>query len=146
PESHPKAVEQPELKIKGHAGYNIYHYQSRYFAVPESCVHFDMEGLRSASFDSIVGHTLSDVKKELDIRTRPQELRKRRVLFIRHSPSIQVEQYVSHFNIEELTVLSIGSCPPPPVPCKVLPYTNREGTRTVDIDLQSVSPELLDLL
>jgi len=142
----PDTAEQPELKIRGYCGHNIYHYQSRYFAIPEGREKFEIEWLRSATSNVTVGHTISDVKKELDTQARQQQFPSQKILFIRHTSSIEVEKYLAPFETANVTVLSVGNCTSRIPPCTILQYKNREGRAADEIDVNTVSPELLDYL
>jgi len=139
---------QPELKVRGYRGHDIYYYESRYFAVAPGQARFDIELLRSKSAGEIsVGHTIRDVKEDIDRREQQSHSSNTlRVLFVCHTPLRHVEKEFAAFEHHDLTVLCVANCNVPNGPYKILLYTDAEGRNSDQINIQSVSPELLKYL
>src|SRR5947209_10970381 len=66
PEGKSPRLVEAELKVQAFYGYNIYYYESRYFAVPQEQNGFDIDRFRSQSTSQMsVGHTIQDIQEEI---------------------------------------------------------------------------------
>jgi SAM-dependent methyltransferase len=113
PSRKPRSHEEPELKVRGHEGYDIYYYDSRYFASPQHEGSFDIEVFRSQPTSAtIVGHTIKDVEEEIQRRSQQTESNRTRVLFLHHTPTLEVRKYLADFQNQDVTILPCDGAGP----------------------------------
>jgi SAM-dependent methyltransferase len=147
PERKPPRVVQPELKLQAFCGYNIYHYDSRYFAVPQDQNGFDIHTFRSRPISQTsVGHTIQDVQEEILRNERRVQSATSRALFLWHAQLDGFQEYLAPFLSNELTVLSVGKREIPDGAYSVVYYIDADGKPADRIDINNISAGLLKRL
>jgi len=147
PEMKSARAVKPELKLKAFHGYDIYHYDSRYFAVTSDQDRFDIDTFRASSASqAFVAHTVPDVQEEILRNEKSVQASTARGLFLHHAPLQRFQEYVAPYLHDELTILSVRSGEVPAGPYTVVQYTDAEGKPSDTIAVSNVSRELLSRL
>ena len=144
PEGKSPRLVEAELKVQAFYGYNIYYYDSRYFAVPQEQNGFDIDRFRSQSTSQMsVGHTIQDIQEEILRKQQDVQSATSRVLFLYHAELDGFRDYLAPFLHHNVTVLAGGNREIPAGPYNVVHYTDSNGRLSDTIDIKNVSPELL---
>jgi len=147
PEVRSARAVKPELKVKAFHGYDIYHFDSRYFAIASDQNGFDIDTFRSSSASqAFVAHTVPDVQEEILGKEQGAQSTTARALFLHHAPLRRFHEYVAPYLQHDLTILSVRSSEIPAGPYTLLQFTDVEGKPSDTITLNNVSPELLSRL
>ena len=130
---------QAELMDAEHSGFDLYRYQSRYFAIP-SGQSFDIECFRSGSYHGAVfGHTLRDVEKEINYLKGDD---RKQVLFMLCVPGSDCAAFLRRLDRCDIVVLAPPGETNLPQNAEVIPYSS-SGSGADVFDVDRVSATLL---
>lgn len=143
------------LVLEGYRGFNIFLLEGRYFAVPQEEGNFEGSSLRNGQYTRCyIGHTLSDIKKEIDRdlgteggnSSDKKEGRKEKALFICNVAPKIVRGFLDKLGNYDLTLLTAKRHENLWRDHPKINYVDSYGKNAKIIDLNQASPQLIQRL